>query len=68
MSGGGGLDNYIYVHSHTWQMIYIFVSLDGPLEKKKKLIVLYQFCCQVRLDGVTSRKIKPLQGLQAPCQ
>lgn len=37
MSGGGGLDNYIYVHSHTWQMIYIFVSLDGPLEKKKEI-------------------------------
>lgn len=32
-----GLENYIYVHSHTWQMIYIFVFIGWAIGKKNEI-------------------------------
>lgn len=54
---------FLFMRISTHIKITFLFLLEGPLQKMR-LVVLYQFCCQSSSDGITNRKIKPLQGLQ----
>ena len=62
-SGGGGWKiMFMCTFAHSEWFTFLF-SLDGPLTKMR-LAVHYQFSCQIRLDAITNRTIKFVQGLQ----